>query len=49
MALLAVLLPIFMLGAILALGAYEDVLLPPPPAGPEREPMSLDVIPGGKA
>ncbi|MFI5806832.1 hypothetical protein [Streptomyces sp. NPDC051561] len=30
MALLAVLLPVFMLGAILALGRYEEVLLAPP-------------------
>ncbi|MFJ6695052.1 hypothetical protein ACIQM4_03140 [Streptomyces sp. NPDC091272] len=43
MALLAVLLPVFMLGAILALGRYEEVLLPVPPSGPEHEPTPLDV------
>ncbi|MCX5203049.1 hypothetical protein OG897_16530 [Streptomyces sp. NBC_00237] len=44
MALLAVLLPVFMLGVILALGAYEDVLLPPPVAGPERQPTPLEPL-----
>ncbi|MFF0740022.1 hypothetical protein ACFYVL_06435 [Streptomyces sp. NPDC004111] len=37
MALLAVLLPVFMLGAILALGRLEDILFAPPAAeGAER-------------
>ncbi|MER5939855.1 MULTISPECIES: hypothetical protein [unclassified Streptomyces] len=34
MALLAVLLPLLMLGVVLALGRYEDLLLPPREAEP---------------
>ncbi|GAA3486618.1 hypothetical protein GCM10018987_06970 [Streptomyces cremeus] len=46
---LAVLPPVRVPGAVLALGACEDVLLPPPAAGPEREPTPLDVMRGRKA
>ncbi|GGV75247.1 hypothetical protein GCM10010340_12470 [Streptomyces griseoloalbus] len=38
MAVLAVLIPLLMLGVILLLGRYEDLLLPPrPPASDPRE------------
>ncbi|WP_302186065.1 hypothetical protein [Streptomyces sp. AC550_RSS872] len=36
MALLAVLLPLLMLGVVLALGRYEDVLLPKEPDEADR-------------
>ncbi|MFE6622465.1 hypothetical protein ACFZBP_02290 [Streptomyces sp. NPDC008086] len=36
MALLAVLLPLLMLGMVLALGRYEDLLLPKEPVEPDR-------------
>lgn len=36
MALLAVLLPLLMLGVVLALGRYEDLLLPEDPAEADR-------------
>ncbi|WP_273634146.1 hypothetical protein [Streptomyces muensis] len=36
MALLAVLLPLVMLGVVLALGRYEDVLLPREPEDTDR-------------
>lgn len=36
MALLVVLLPLFMLGVVLALGRYEDLLLPKDPDETER-------------
>jgi hypothetical protein len=36
MVVLAVILPVLMLGVILAMGWYEDLVLPPPEPGPEQ-------------
>ncbi|GHH35826.1 hypothetical protein [Streptomyces candidus] len=41
MALLTVLLPVFMLGVVIALGRYEEVLLIPMTEAKDREPAPV--------
>ncbi|MGI5429759.1 hypothetical protein [Streptomyces sp. CA-179760] len=48
MAMLAVLIPLLMLGVVLVLGRYEELLLPQENAG-RREPVGVPVPPASAA